>query len=384
LNFELILNPLYSVPSTALPTDGLYPTRRRFLQGTAAALSGLALSGCGWTLADVRTTVKTAADVLYIYTWAGYTDTDLLDRFTEETGIRAIADVFSSNEEMLAKLQAGAGGAYSIIYPSDYMVIKMRERNLLIELDRSKIVGFDRLFSQFQNPAYDPGDRYSVPLSWGTTGLIFNSKVLDPPPRDWDYLWENQDKIYKRMTLLNDPRETIGAVLRMLGYSYNTKDPKEIEQAYQKLVELKPAIASFDSDAWRAQMIAGDLKIAMCYSSDANEVIPENQDLRYVLPTSGSSLWMDTLVIPAAAPNPDAAYAWINFMLQPEIAAEICQRLSFATPNEAAFNLLPPPVQNNVTLFPPNPALGNSESLIPLGDNITSLYDRYWTRLTSG
>lgn len=370
--------------STQLHSACSYPSRRSFLQGAAAALSGLALSGCGWTLADVRTTVKTASDVLYIYTWAGYTDRDLLDQFTAETGIRVIAPVFSSNEEMLAKLQAGAGGAYSIIYPSDYMVLKMREQNLLTELDRTKIVGFDRLYSQFQNPAYDPGDRYSIPLSWGTTGLIYNSKVLESPPTDWDYLWENKDKLNKRMTLLNDPRETMGAVLRMLGYSYNTKDPKAIEQAYQKLVELKPAIASFDSDAWRSQILSGDLTLAMCYSSDANEVIPENPDLRYVLPTSGSSLWMDTLVIPASAPNPDAAYAWINFMLQPEIAAEICQRLSFATPNEAAFNLLPTEVQNNVTLFPPNPALGNSESLIPLDPSVTSIYDRYWTRLTSG
>jgi spermidine/putrescine transport system substrate-binding protein len=372
------------VLSTQVHTAHFYPTRRRFLQGAAAVLSGLGLSGCGWTLADVRTTVKTAADVLYIYTWAGYTDNDLLARFAQETGIRVIADVFGSNEEMLAKLQAGAGGAYSIIYPSDYMVIKMRERNLLTELDRSKVVGLDRLYSQFQNPAYDPGDRYSIPFSWGTTGLIYNAKILDPPPQDWSYLWENQDKIYKRMTLLNDPRETLGAVLRMLGYSYNSKDPKAIEQAYQKLVELKPAIASFDSDAWRSQIITGDLKIAMCYSSDANGVIPENQDLQYVLPTSGSSLWTDTLVIPSAAPNPDAAYAWINFMLQPEIAAEICQRLSLASPNEAAFNLLPTEVQNNLTLFPPNPALGNSESLIPLEDKVTSIYDRYWTRLTSG
>lgn len=380
--FEL-LNYLDSVPSTQLHSACSDLSRRRFLKGMAA-LSGLGLSGCGWTLADVRTTVKTASDVLYIYTWSGYTDSDLLDRFTKETGIRAIADVFGSNEEMLAKLQAGAGGAYSIIYPSDYMVVKMRERNLLMELDRNRVVGFERLYSQFQNPAYDPQDRYSIPASWGTTGLIYNSKVLDSPPQDWNYLWDNKKQLEKRMTLLNDPRETIGAVLRMLGYSYNTKDPKAIEEAYNKLAQLKPFVASFDSDAWRSQMLTGDLTIAMCYSSDANEVISEDADLRYVLPKSGSSLWIDTLVIPASAPNPDAAYAWINFMLKPEVAAEMCQRLSFATPNEMAFNLLPPEVQNNVTLFPPNPALGNSESLIPLEESVTAIYDRFWTRLTSG
>ena len=362
----------------------IYPTRRQFLKGSVAALSGMTLSSCGWRLADVQTTVTTAADVLYIYTWAGYTDRDLLDEFAKETGIRVVADVFSSNEEMLAKIQAGAGGAYSIIYPSDYMVIKMRELGLLAELDLDRVDGFDRLFPRFKDPTYDPGDRYSLPLSWGTTGFVYNTKVLKPAPEDWDYLWTNQKTIARRVTLLNDAREVLGATLKLMGHSYNSTNPEHIRQAYEKLTQIKPAIASFNSDAWRSQILTGDLMLAMCYSSDANEVIPEELDLQYVLPKSGSSVWMDTLVIPKAAPNPDAAYAWIDFMLRPEIASEICQRLSFATPNQAAFKLLPSDVQNNASLFPPESALANSESLIPLANDVIEIYERYWTRLTSG
>ncbi len=359
------------------------PTRRQFLKGSLTAVSGMILSSCGWRLANVSPP-NVSADLLYLYTWAGYTDDDLLSRFESETKVAAIADVFDSNEAMLARFQASGGGGYSIIYPSDYMVRQMADLDLLLELDKKKIMGLDQLFPQFLNPLYDPGDRYSIPVSWGTTGLIYNSKKLSDVPRDWDYLWKNKAILKKKFTLLNDVREVMGATLKMLGYSYNSTNPKEIEQAFNKLKELKDSIASFSSDAWRDQILAGDLTLAMCYSADASELIEENEDLRYVLPASGSSLWADTIVIPKTAPNIEGAYQWINFMLKPEIAASICERLSFATPNKKGFELLPQELQENVTLFPPNPGLSLSEGLIPVDDEISELYDRYWTLLTSG
>src|SRR5919199_3653672 len=180
------------------------PTRRQFLQVAASAtLSSMALSGCGWTLAQVRpeasnqaaSKAKGSSKELYIYTWSSYTDPELLERFRKETGIRAVADVFDSNEAMLARLQAGGGGAYSIIYPSEYMVQKMRELGMLMELDFSRIRGIERLFSRFQNPEYDPGNRHSVPVSWGTTGLIYNTQKLKQAPEDWSYLWENRQQL---------------------------------------------------------------------------------------------------------------------------------------------------------------------------------------------
>lgn len=360
-------------------------TRRRFLQGSAAAaVSGLALSSCGWTLAQIsETPPEETKDVLYIYTWAGYTDDELLERFREQTGIRAIADVFDSNEAMLARIQASSGGGYSIIYPSDYMVQEMVDLDLLTQLDKSRIEGWNRLYPRFLDPIYDPEDRYSVPMSWGTTGLIYNRTKLLEEPQDWIYLWNNQQKLSRRMTLVNDVREVIGAALKLLGYSYNSTNPREIKEAYEKLAELKPALAAFTSDAWRTQILSGDLLIAMCYSSDATEIMPENKNLDYVLPASGSSVWADTLVIPRTAPNPDGAYAWINFMLQPEIAAQICERLSFATPNKEAFKLLPPEIQNNKSLFPPESALERCEGIAPIGEEVSEIYDLYWTKLTS-
>ncbi|NEO71969.1 spermidine/putrescine ABC transporter substrate-binding protein [Moorena sp. SIO3H5] len=362
------------------------PTRRNFLQvATVAALSGLTLSGCGWTLAEVRPTTNSPGDrnKLFIYTWTNYTDDELLDRFTEITGIKAVVDVFDSNEAMLARLQASGGGAYSIIYPSDYMVRKMVELDLLLKLDFERIIGMNRLFSQFLNPIYDPNNLHSIPLSWGTTGLIYNSKKLSKVPEDWSYLWQYKDKLSRRMTLLNDVREVMGATLKMLGYSYNSTNPQEIKKAYETLVELKPSIASFSSDSWRSQILSGDLWIAMCYSSDAAEIMSENPDLQYVLPKSGSSLWTDTLAIPKTAPNLEGAYAWINFMLEADVAAQICERLSFATPNQKAFKLLSRDIQEDPSLFPEESALERCEGLAPV-DEVSELYDRYWTQLTSG
>ena len=376
------------MPPTNLPISRIFPansTRRQFLKNSAATISGLAVSSCGWRLADVQSapTVKGSADQLYIYTWAGYTDNALLDRFAEKTGVRVVADVFSSNEEMLARVQAGGARAYSIIYPSDYMVVQMTELGLLSPLDQSSLGGLDRLRKQFQNPVYDPGNRYSVPLSWGTTGLIYNTEQLKEAPEDWNYLWQHKQELAKRMTLASDVREVMGAALRMLGYSLNSTNQEQVKQAYEKLVELKPAIASFTTDAWRPQMLTGDLKVAMCYSSDANEVISDNDKLKYVVPKSGSSLWTDTLVIPKGSPNPEAAYKWINFMLQPDVAASLVERLSFSTPSEDAFSLLPPEVRENDILFPSEAVLKKCEGVAPVG-KFMEVYDRYWTQLTSG
>ncbi|WP_414527510.1 ABC transporter substrate-binding protein [Nodularia chucula] len=355
--------------------------RRQFLQAIAA-LSGLSLAGCGWRLGNVKsTTISTRSDQLYLFTWTQYSDQKLLEAFTTQTGIKVLVDIYDSNEVMLAKLAAGGGSAYSTIYPSDYMVQRMQADGLLREIDHDRLIGLNNLFPEFQNPSYDPNNRHSIPFNWGTTGFIYDSAQLPDAPEDWEYLWQNQERLNRRITLLNDVREVMGAVLRMLGYSYNSQNENQLKQAYQKLVELKPAIASFDTDAWQNQLLAGDLTLAMCYSADAIRITQENPRFKYIIPRSGSSLWTDTMVIPQTAPNLDGAYAWINFMLQPEVAASISQRLSLATPNIAGFEQLPKDIQNNPSWFPPEEILKNCERIQPVGD-FEEIYERYWTELT--
>lgn len=372
--------------SSSLFSCSFRQSRRRFLHTSIAAVSGVTLSNCGWTLAKVQTDQvrRGASDELHVYTWSNYVDQDLIDAFRQQTGIKVISDVFDSNETMLATFQAGKAATYSIIYPSDYKVIQMVKLGFLSELDHTRLEGISNILPRFRQSVHDPGNRYSVPVSWGTTGLIYNSDKVKEPPTDWDYLWKNKDKLARRLTMLDDVREVMGASLRSLGYSYNATDPQQLKQAYDKLADLKPTIATFTSDAWRDQLLAGDLSISMGYSADAVNVMNQSSKLRYVIPSSGTSLWSDTMVIPKTAPNPDAAYAWISFMLQPEVAAKVTQRLFFATPNQAAFNQLPQDLQNNPSLFPPKNLLDRSETLAPVDKPVLDLYDKYWTKLTSG
>ncbi|MBW4690842.1 MAG: spermidine/putrescine ABC transporter substrate-binding protein [Lyngbya sp. HA4199-MV5] len=372
-------------PATHTAASTTRRSRRQFLQVATGAVSGLALSGCGWTLGEVRPLQANAktANELHIYTWSSYIDDALLEGFKAQTGVTVIADTFDSNETMLAAFQAGKGAAYSIIYPSDYTVAKMIELKLLQQLDRSRIQGLENILPKFQTSVHDPGNRYHVPISWGTTGLIYNSAKLSPAPTDWSYLWAYQKNLSRRMTLINDTREVMGATLRSLGYSYNSTNPQEIKQAYEKLAALKPAIASFTTDAWRDQLIAGDLLLAMGYSADAMAVTLANPALKYVIPSSGTSLWSDTMVIPKTAPNPDVAYAWINYVLQPSVAAQMTERLNFASPNQSAHDQLPAPLRDNEILFPSDSLLTKCEGVAPVKEPIAELYEKYWTQLTS-
>lgn len=368
-------------------------SRRRFLQVAAAATSGVMLSNCarallnnasGGTESDGQTRQAGSGDqTLRIYTWANYTDDQLLSNFKDRTGIQVIADTYDSNETMLAKVQAGGGKDYSIIYPSDYMVDQMSGQGLLSLLDRSKLDGIDQLMDKWQNPAYDKNNAHSIPAVWGTTGLIFNPDVIQAEVKGWDYIWDNTEDLTRQITLISDVREVLGATLQYLGYSINSTDPDQIKEAYEKLLEIKPAIASFVTNGWEDQLAGGDLKMSMAYSQDAIALIAEKPELQYIVPESGSSLWTDTMVIPKTAPNSEAAYAWINFMLEPENAARLVERLKISTPNAAAFDKLPPKLQQNENLFPSKAVLAKCEGIVPVKEEISNLYDQFWTRLTS-
>jgi spermidine/putrescine transport system substrate-binding protein len=369
----------------SLMSDVLRPsplTRRRFLQSSTAAVVGMSLANCRQNLTG-SSPVGGDPNTLHIYTWANYTDDGLAAAFSERTGIRVVVDIFDSNEIMLTKMQAGGGGAYSIIYPSDYIVSEMVAAGMLAELDHSRLVGMENLKAQWANPAYDPGNTHSVPFNWGTTGLLYNREATPSSPADWNFLWDNKEPLSRRITMLDDMRETLGVALKTLGYSYNTTDPAQIESAYAKLRELQPHIAAFKTTGFENEILAGDLSVSMTYSSDAIALTLEDERLDYVIPTSGTSLWTDTIAIPTSAPNLDAAYQWINFLLEPEVAKAAVERLFFATANQAAFDLLPDDIRNNPHLYPAEEVLANSEGIQSIDTASNDLFDRFWTEITS-
>jgi spermidine/putrescine transport system substrate-binding protein len=365
-------------------------SRRRFLQFSAATLSTFALSNCQRNQPGAESTASGTQSIaqvdnsepLYIYTWPDYINEDLQNRFTEQTGIKVVADTYDANETMLAKVQAGGGTQYSILYPSDYAVREMVGLNLLAKLDHSRLQGLDQLLDRWKSPVYDPDNAHSIPLSIGTTGLIYDTNVLNPGPDDWDYLWQNIEQLSGKLILPDDVREVMGATLKSLGYSYNSTNPAEIEAAYNKLVELKPAIADFESFGWEERLLAGDIALVMGFSIVGNALVLDNSELDYVIPSSGTSVWTDTMAIPTSAPNLDAAYAWINFMLEPENSAFAAENLKFATPNQAALAMLPEELTSNTDLFLTPETLAKCEGIVPV-DEAIDLYDRYWTQLKS-
>lgn len=363
-------------------------SRRQFLHMTTGAAAGMLLANCRPYIANVQSgnTPRTSGgfdpDTLEIYSWAAYIDDEVVAAFKEKTGLDVIVSLYDSNEAMLAKLQAGGGRNFSIIYPSDYMIQEMQRLDLLLPLDTARIDGLDNLLPNWQNPIYDPNNAHSIPFSWGTTGLTYKPDTLKADLTDWEFLWQNQATLTRKITLLSDVREVMGAALKSLGYSYNSTDPQQIEAAYQKLLAIRSELASFTTDAWRDELLAGDIYIAMAYSSDALSVIDEDPSVNYVIPHSGASLWTDTIAIPKTAPNVDAAYEWINFMLEPENAALSVEKFKFATPVKSAFDLLSADLKANAKLFPPEEILAKCETIAPV-DEVVGLYDEYWTKLTS-
>lgn len=346
--------------------------RRQFLQRSAAAILGLGLANC----------TSKPSQSLSIYLWADYSSRRVFDRFSRETGIATTIDNYDSNETMLAKVQAGGAAAYSLLYPTDYMVKQMTDLGLLSPIDPSKVPNLTQVADRWKNPAYDPGNQHSIPFSWGTTGFLRNSKLFSTPIQDWADLWTHREILKGKLVLMDDMREVMGGILKSLGHSYNSTQPQEIEAAYNRLRELKPTIAQFSSFGWESQLIAGDIAVAMSYSGPGNSLSQANPSLDFTIPTSGTSLWTDTIVIPKTAPNIEAAYRWINFILQPKNLVDMLGELSFAPVSQAAVELLPQAKRNNSKLFPTEAVLANCEAIASVGDSL-KLYEKYWTELKS-
>jgi spermidine/putrescine transport system substrate-binding protein len=348
--------------------------RRTFLKQITGAATGLILVNCA-----------PRPQKLHICTWSNYVDEKLIEQFKQETGIEAIVDIFESNEDLLATLQSAKGRQYSLIYPSDYMVGQMVELELLKELERQQVLGIENLFPDYQSYiAADPLQRYSIPAVWGTTGLVYNSARLQPAVDDWTYLWKHQQKLAGRLTLLDDMREVFGAALKRLGYSINTTEPAEIAAAYRELQKLKPAIAEFTTDDWQDRLAKGKSLVAMAYSADVTETVAQTPNLKYVVPKSGATIWVDTMAIPMFAPSPEAAYAWVNLMLRPDVMVEAMQRLPFSTPNRTAYQQLPPQLQADPTRYPTESVLARCERIQPLDTAVEEIYTRYWKELREG
>jgi spermidine/putrescine transport system permease protein len=321
-----------------------------------------------------------AARTLNLYIWSNYIAPETLERFEKREGVHVNVDLYDSNEALLAKLQAGNAG-YDVVCPSDYSVQVLRAQGLLRPLDHSALPHLVNVDAAFLDRGYDPGNRYSVPYFWGTTGIAYDTRRVKGGVDSWTALW---DKRYAgRILMLDDPREAIGAALKLRGHSLNSRDPAELAAARADLLRQKPLVRAYSSTNFDDVLLSGDVWLAQGWSGQFAKIMSEDPAIAYVVPKEGGTLFIDNLAIPKDAPSPELAHAFIDFTLEAGIAAEICRTMRYSTPNRAAVPLLPPEVRGNPATFPPADVVGRLELIRDLGD-ATVLYDRLWTEVKTG
>jgi spermidine/putrescine-binding protein len=314
---------------------------------------------------------------LHYFTWSDYVGPEILAEFERREQVRVVVDVFSSNEELLAKLQSGATG-YDVAVPSDFMVAIAMQLGLLEELDHSAIPNADRLNPHLQGLSFDPTRRYSVPYLWGTVGIGYDSEVIRDPPDSWAVLWDPQYK--GRISMLNDQREVFGATLRLMGQSLNSTDRSVIEAAKGKLMEQKPLVKTYTSDHYDQLLATGEVVLAHGWGGPIARAMRERPSIRYVVPKEGGTIWADCLVVLKTARHKDLAMRFVNFLLDPQVAARTSERLLFAAAPAAVRDLVSPAVRQNPAVYPPDDIVRRLEWLNDVGDAVRA-YDRAWTEL---
>ncbi len=290
------------------------------------------------------------SNTLTIYNWGDYIDEELISRFEKETGIKVIYETFDSNEAMLTKIQQG-GTTYDIAVPSEYMIEKMRQENLLIPLDPSKLPNLKNIDKRFMDLPFDPKNKYSVPYFWGTVGIVYNPKMLGGKKiTGWNDLWDKD--LENKILLIDGAREVIGMGLNSLGYSLNDTNKEHLAEAKNKLDALTPNVKAIVGDEIKMLLANEEASIGLVWSGDASEIMSQNEDLDYVVPKEGSNLWFDNMVIPKTAKNIDAAHRFINFMLDPKVAAQNTEYVGYSTPNKEALKHLPKEIVKDQRFYP--------------------------------
>ncbi len=341
---------------------------RKLVSGLLALAAAATISGCGRT-----------GPVLHIYSWADYFKPDLVRRFEREHGARVVIDTFDSNESMYAKLKAGAAG-YDLLTPSSYMVSLMQAQGMLRSLDHSLLPNLIHVDPEYLKIAIDGKMDHSVPYMIVNTGLAYlKSRVPDFVP-SWA-MFDRAD-LRGRMTMLNDMRETIGAGLKSLGYSLNSTDPKELEQARDVVLRWRKNIAKFENEQYKTGIASGEFLLVHSYSGDILQVRRENPDVSFAIPREGTAISVDDLVIPLGAREAGLAHAFIDFLHDPVVAAENSAFLSYLCPNKEGYALLPAGMRNDPAVFM-NPELrAKSEIFADLGA-ANVLYVKIWDEIKS-
>ncbi len=318
-----------------------------------------------------------------VYNWGEYIDPEALTMFEEETGIKVVYDEFETNETMYPKVEAGAT-AYDVICPSDYMIQKMIDNDLLAEINFDNIPNAKNIGQQYfeQSREFDPENKYSVPYCFGTVGILYNKTMVSEPIDSWSVLWDEQ---YADNILMQDSvRDAFMVALKLNGYSMNTLNEDELQTAKNALIEQKPLVQAYVIDQVRDKMIGDEAAIGVIYSGEAIYTQRENENLEYVIPREGTNVWIDSWVIPKNAPNKENAEKFIDFMCRADIALMNFEYITYSTPNTAAQALIEDEdIKNSPIAFPDLSQYENLETFHYLGSEGDELYNNLWKEVKS-
>ena len=320
---------------------------------------------------------------VYIFNYGDYIDPDVLKQFEEETGIEVVYDTYDTNEEMYPIIESGSV-RYDVVCPSDYMVERMIQNELLEEIDYDKVPNAEYISDTCREFAdsFDPGNRYSIPYNWGTVGILYNSRMLpEGTITGWKDLWKSE---YSDEIMMQDSlRDIYMVALKILGYSANTESESEIAEATQLLIEQKPLVYKYATDAIRDFMINESAMLGVIYSGEVLYCQEENEDLQYVVPEEGTNVWFDNWVIPKNCQNKENAEAFIDFMCRPEIGLKTFEYLHYSTPNDGTLAMMSEADKADPSVNPDEKILERCEVYHDLGDDVNRMYNRYWKAFKS-
>lgn len=327
----------------------------------------------------------TLASELIFYDWEADMPQSVLDAFTQEYGVKVTYEIYASEDEPVKNMQAGQ--VYDVVAIANRFIPLLVEAGLLVEINRHNLPNLKNISANFRDLLYDPGNRYSVPFNWGTTGLVVRTDLTQAPITQWADLWDPR-YVGRTGIWVGQPREVLGLTLKALGYSANSEDPRQLEAALQHLLALKSHLLfleDYDLDSSANLMASDKAVVTMGYASDVLDGREKNKAITYVLPKEGALMWGDAFVIPANSPRKYTAELFLNFLMRPEINAQIANENLYATPNEAALSFIKPEILHNPIIFPPQADMKNAEIILPLSRQGEKLYAEIWASfLASG
>jgi len=341
---------------------------------SAVVLVGL-FSGCG---SSGKETPKSKGEV-NVYNWGEYIDTDLITQFENDTGIKVNYKTFESNEQMYSVLKQG-GVSYDVIIPSDYMVARLISENMLEPLDYSKISNYSLIAGNMKNLVYDPDNKYSVPYMWGTVGIIYDPKVVGEVD-SWSALFDPKNS--GKILMFDNSRDAMGIALKYLGFSTNTTDESQLNQAYELLKKQKPLLQGYVMDQVFDKLESGEAAIGPYYAGDFLTMHQENPNLEFCIPKEGSNLFVDAMCIPKGAQNKDNAETFINYMTATEQSMKNSEFIGYTSPNSAVKNEIDVDDYSKSIMYPDDAVLAKCETYTNLPQATLDYYDAVWVKLKS-